>query len=78
MCDFFFEVIYKYVCEDVDVILKLKNILEQELKINDVEKFFYEIEMFLVFVFVYMECNGVCVDIEVLKQILEYFIVCMN
>ena len=39
------EAIYKYACEDADVTLKLKNILEQELKTNDAEKLFYEIEM---------------------------------
>ena len=34
------EAIYKYACEDADVTLKLKNILEQELKTNDAEKLF--------------------------------------
>ena len=37
--------VYLYACEDADVTLKLKNILEQELKKNDAEKLFYEIEM---------------------------------
>lgn len=40
--------VYLYACEDADVTLKLKNILEQELKKNDAEKLFYEIEMPLV------------------------------
>lgn len=32
--------VYLYACEDADVTLKLKNILEQELKKNDAEKLF--------------------------------------
>ncbi len=53
------EAIYKYACEDADVTLKLKNVLEQELKTNDAEHLFYEIEMPLVPVLAYIERNGV-------------------
>ena len=70
--------IYKYACEDADVTLKLKNILEQELKTNDAEKLFYEIEMPLVPVLAYMERNGVRVDTEALKQTSEHFTARMN
>ena len=72
------EAIYKYACEDADVTLKLKNILEQELKTNDAEKLFYEIEMPLVPVLTYMERNGVRVDTEALKQTSEHFTARMN
>ena len=72
------EAIYKYACEDADVTLKLKNILEQELKTNDAEKLFYEIEMPLVPVLAYMERNGVRVDTEALKQTSEHFTARMN
>lgn len=72
------EAIYKYACEDADVTLKLKNILEQELKTNDAEKLFYEIEMPLVPVLAYMERNGVRVDTEALKQSSEHFTARMN
>ena len=72
------EAIYKYACEDADVTLKLKNILEQELKTNDAEKLFYEIEMPLVPVLAYIERNGVRVDTEALKQTSEHFTARMN
>ena len=51
-----------YACEDTDVTLRLKNILEQELKKEGVEKLFYEIEMPLVPVLAYMERNGARID----------------
>lgn len=72
------ESIYKYACEDADITLKLKNILEKELKENGAEKLFYEIEMPLVPVLAYMERNGVRVDTEALKQTSEHFTARMN
>lgn len=60
--------VYRYACEDADITLKLKNILEEELKKNDAEKLFYEIEMPLVPVLVNIESNGVRIDTEALKQ----------
>lgn len=39
------EQVYKYACEDADVTLKLKNILEDELRKNGAEDLFYNIEM---------------------------------
>lgn len=67
------EDIYQYACEDADVTLKLKNILEKELKENDAEQLFYEIEMPLVPVLVNIESNGVLLDTEALKQSSEHF-----
>jgi DNA polymerase-1 len=72
------EAIYKYACEDADVTLKLKNILEQELKTYEATKLFYDIEMPLVPVLAYMERNGVRVDTEALKQTSEHFTARMN
>ena len=72
------EDIYKYACEDADVTLKLKSILEQELKANGAEKLFYEIEMPLVPVLAYMERNGVRVDTEALQQTSAHFTARMN
>ena len=37
------EEVYKYACEDADITLKLKNVLEEELKKQGVEHLFYEI-----------------------------------
>ncbi len=67
------EAIYQYACEDADVTLKLKNILEKELKENGAEQLFYEIEMPLVPVLVNIESNGVLLDTEALKQSSKYF-----
>jgi DNA polymerase-1 len=60
--------VYEYACEDADVTLKLKNVLEQEIRKNDCESLFYEIEMPLVPVLAEMEWNGVTLDTESLKQ----------
>lgn len=72
------EQVYKYACEDADVTLKLKNILEKELKKNEVEDLFYDIEMPLVPVLAYMESNGVRIDVDALKQSSEIFTAKMN
>ena len=60
--------IYRYACEDADVTLQLKSILEEEMKKEGVGQLFYEIEMPLVPVLVNMETNGVLLDTEALKQ----------
>ena len=60
--------IYEYACEDADVTLKLKNILEQELRKEECEKLFYEIEMPLVPVLAYMERNGARINTASLRE----------
>lgn len=70
--------VYLYACEDADVTLKLKNILEKELKENGAEKLFYEIEMPLVPVLAHMERNGVRIDTDALKMSSEHFTARMN
>lgn len=67
------EEVYRYACEDADVTLKLKNVLEKELKEQGAEQLFYEIEMPLVPVLVNIESNGVLLDTEALKQSSEHF-----
>ena len=57
-----------YACEDADVTLKLKNILKEELKKENVEELFYNIEMPLVPVLAYMERNGARIDTASLKE----------
>ncbi len=57
-----------YACEDADVTLKLKNILQQELKREGIEELFYNIEMPLVPVLAYMERNGARIDTASLKE----------
>ena len=70
--------IYKYACEDADVTLKLKNILEKELETNNVKELFEEIEMPLVPVLAYMERNGVRIDTDALKETSKLFTVRMR
>lgn len=67
------EQVYKYACEDADVTLKLKSILEKELEKNGERQLFDEVEMPLVPVLAYMERNGVRIDPEALKQTSEHF-----
>ena len=57
-----------YACEDADVTLKLKNILQKELKKEGIEGLFYNIEMPLVPVLAYMERNGARIDTTALKD----------
>jgi len=51
-----------YACEDADITLQLKEILEEKLKENSLENLFYEIEMPLAKVLAKMERNGVLID----------------
>ncbi len=67
------EEVFRYACEDADVTLKLKNVLEKELKAQGVERLFYEIEMPLVPVLVNIETNGVRIDTEALRQTSAHF-----
>ena len=67
------ESVYLYACEDADITLQLKEVLEKELKENGAEQLFYDIEMPLVPVLAYMEKNGVCVDTEALKETSRHF-----
>ena len=62
-----------YACEDADITLKLKNILEKELQKNGVEELFYDIEMPLVRVLAHMERNGARVDTEALRDTAAHF-----
>ncbi|BEH00010.1 DNA polymerase I [Bacteroides sedimenti] len=72
------EQVYKYACEDADVTLKLKNVLEKELKENGVEDLFYKIEMPLVPVLANIERNGMKLDTDTLGQTSEDFNSRMN
>ncbi|MGN0308971.1 MAG: DNA polymerase I [Bacteroides sp.] len=67
------EEVYRYACEDADITLQLKNVLQEELKKAGVEKLFYEIEMPLVPVLVEMERNGVRIDTDSLRLSSQHF-----
>ena len=72
------EAVYKYACEDADVTLKLKHVLEKELEASGATSLFYDIEMPLVPVLAYMEKNGVRIDTNTLKETSEHFTARMN
>jgi DNA polymerase-1 len=57
-----------YAAEDADITFRLKQILEVELKNNELEKLFYDIEMPLMRVLATMEHTGVRIDSEALSQ----------
>jgi len=65
--------VYEYACEDADVTLKLKNVLEPKLRESGVEHLFYDIEMPLVPVLAEMEMNGVCIDTDSLNETSKIF-----
>ncbi len=62
------EEVYEYAAEDADVTLRLKNVLEPQLREVGGEHLFYDIEMPLIKVLADMELNGVCLDTESLKE----------
>ena len=72
------EQVYEYACEDADITLKLKNVLEKELEANGASSLFYDIEMPLVPVLAYMEKNGVRLNTEALKETSRHFTKRMN
>ena len=67
------ETVCDYACEDADVTLRLKHILEKELVYAGADRLFYDIEMPLVRVLAYMERNGARVNTETLKETSRYF-----
>lgn len=67
------ETVCKYAAEDADITLKLKNILEKELRENKLEQLFNEIESPLIYVLADMEWTGVRLDLEALEQLAEEY-----
>ena len=73
MADLTADRIYEYACEDADVTLQLKNILEKELLKDGTDKLFSEVEMPLVQVLAYMERNGAMIDPKSLAETSRLF-----
>ena len=65
--------VYEYAAEDADVTLKLKNVLEPQLREAGLLQLFEEIEMPLVPVLAEMEMNGVLIDTEALLETSKLF-----
>ncbi len=68
----------EYAAEDADVTLKLYHVLEPQLKENNLETLFWDIEMPLVPVLADMEMNGVLLDTKALKETSDIFNKRMN
>lgn len=62
------EKVMQYCCEDSDVTLQLYKVFKEELKKENLEKLFYDIEMPLVKVLADMELTGVRIDTTALKE----------
>ncbi len=62
------EQIKEYAAEDADVTLQLKEKFAPELKINEVEKLFNEVEVPLISVLANMEREGINLDVAGLKE----------
>ncbi len=65
--------VYVYACEDADITLRLKAVLERELREKGCESLFWDIEMPLMPVLARMERNGVRIDTEGLKETSQLF-----
>lgn len=62
------EQIKDYACEDADITLKLKAILEKAIEKQGLEKLLYDIELPLVYVLADMEYTGVRLDTDALGE----------
>ena len=70
--------IYEYACEDADITLQLKHVLEPKLKEVEAENLFWNIEMPLVPVLADMELHGVRLDTAALEDTSRIFTQRMN
>ncbi|WP_436416590.1 DNA polymerase I [Petrimonas sp.] len=62
-------IVCEYASEDADITLKLKNILEKEIKQNNFDFLFHEVESPLVYVLADMEWTGVRLDLSALADL---------
>ena len=62
-----------YACEDADITLAAKNVLESELKKIGLLHLFESVEMPLVPVLLHMEMKGIRVDVDKLKELSRHF-----
>ncbi|MFB0525985.1 MAG: DNA polymerase I [bacterium] len=62
-----------YACADADIVLRVAQIMEKELKDKELDKLFYEVEMPLLEVLAEMEMNGVIIDLDYLAELSQDF-----
>lgn len=63
------EIVSDYACEDADITLRLKHILENEIAENHLSDLLYNIELPLVYVLADMEWEGVRLDLDALAEL---------
>ena len=73
MADLSPSAVYEYACEDADITLQLKSILEKELEKDGTTPLFRDVEMPLVSVLAYMERNGAMIDPAALAETSRHF-----
>lgn len=73
MADLSPDAVYEYACEDADITLQLKSILEKELDKDGTTPLFRDVEMPLVKVLAYMERNGAMIDPNALAETSKHF-----
>ena len=73
MADLSPSAVYEYACEDADITLQLKTILEKELEKDGTTPLFRDVEMPLVSVLAYMERNGAMIDPAALAETSRHF-----
>ena len=66
-------VVKDYAAEDADITLRLKNILEVEIRQNSLDNLFFNVEAPLVYVLADMEWTGVRLDLEALKELSQQY-----
>lgn len=59
----------EYSCEDADITLRLRHILDTQLKKDGNDKLFYELEMPLLPVLTDMERTGIMIDVKLFRRI---------
>jgi len=72
------EKVIPYACSDADIVLRVAQIMEGELKDKKLDRLFYEVEMPLLEVLADMEMNGVIIDIDYLARLSEDFSIRMK
>jgi 5''-3'' exonuclease (including N-terminal domain of PolI) len=66
-------IVSDYAAEDADITLKLKNILEKEIRENNLSHLFYDIESPLTYVLADMEWTGVRLDVTALNDLSKQY-----
>ena len=73
MRDVTIDKITDYASEDADITLQLKSVFDKEIKVNNLGKIFYDIEIPMINVLSEMETEGIKIDISYLEKLDKEF-----